>query len=97
MSYVAAVCGKGAEVNEVKEQLLQSNPVLEGKGRASVCLSRLKQQTVLRICQLPGEVGEGGGHSPGHALEEISPILAVLDFKHLKEGIANPRKRSFLA
>ncbi|OBS74163.1 hypothetical protein A6R68_15301, partial [Neotoma lepida] len=31
MSYVAAVCGKGAEVNEVKEQLLQSNPVLEDK------------------------------------------------------------------
>lgn len=31
MSYVAAVCGKGAEVNQVKEQLLQSNPVLEGK------------------------------------------------------------------
>lgn len=32
MSYVAAVCGKGQEVNKVKEQLLQSNPVLEGKG-----------------------------------------------------------------
>ena len=31
MSYVAAVCGKGAEVNQVKEQLLQSNPVLEGR------------------------------------------------------------------
>lgn len=31
MSYVAAVCGKGQEVNKVKEQLLQSNPVLEGK------------------------------------------------------------------
>uniref|UniRef100_W5MA88 Myosin IB n=1 Tax=Lepisosteus oculatus TaxID=7918 RepID=W5MA88_LEPOC len=29
MSYVAAVCGKGQEVNKVKEQLLQSNPVLE--------------------------------------------------------------------
>ncbi|EHB07973.1 Myosin-Ib [Heterocephalus glaber] len=29
MSYVAAVGGKGAEVNQVKEQLLQSNPVLE--------------------------------------------------------------------
>lgn len=28
MSYVAAVCGKGQEVNKVKEQLLQSNPVL---------------------------------------------------------------------
>lgn len=35
MSYVAAVCGKGAEVNQVKEQLLQSNPVLEGR---LVCL-----------------------------------------------------------
>ena len=31
MSYVAAVCGKGEQVNSVKEQLLQSNPVLEGE------------------------------------------------------------------
>ncbi|NXK43291.1 MYO1A protein, partial [Piprites chloris] len=31
MSYVAAVSSKGEEVNKVKEQLLQSNPVLEGK------------------------------------------------------------------
>lgn len=31
MSYIAAVCGKGQEVNKVKEQLLQSNPVLEGE------------------------------------------------------------------
>ncbi|NXU28371.1 MYO1A protein, partial [Thalassarche chlororhynchos] len=29
MSYVAAVCSKGEEVDKVKEQLLQSNPVLE--------------------------------------------------------------------
>ena len=33
MQYVAAVSGKGWEVDRVKEQLLQSNPVLEG-----VCL-----------------------------------------------------------
>ena len=30
MRYVAAVSGKGQEVDRVKEQLLQSNPVLEG-------------------------------------------------------------------
>ncbi|XP_074835669.1 unconventional myosin-Ia isoform X2 [Carettochelys insculpta] len=34
MSYVAAVCGKGEQVNQVKEQLLQSNPVLEAFGNA---------------------------------------------------------------
>ncbi|KAK7810753.1 hypothetical protein U0070_027481 [Myodes glareolus] len=34
MSYVAAVCGKGEQVNVVKEQLLQSNPVLEAFGNA---------------------------------------------------------------
>ncbi|NWY64976.1 MYO1A protein, partial [Erithacus rubecula] len=32
MSYVAAVSSKGEEVNKVKEQLLQSNPVLEAGG-----------------------------------------------------------------
>ncbi|NWY21407.1 MYO1A protein, partial [Aphelocoma coerulescens] len=31
MSFVAAVSSKGEEVNKVKEQLLQSNPVLEGE------------------------------------------------------------------
>ena len=30
MQYVAAVSGKGAAEERVKEQLLQSNPVLEG-------------------------------------------------------------------
>ena len=30
MQYVAAVSGKGEEVDRVKTQLLQSNPVLEG-------------------------------------------------------------------
>ncbi len=31
MQYVAAVSGQGEEVEHVKQQLLQSNPVLEGK------------------------------------------------------------------
>uniref|UniRef100_A0A8C3D7B4 Unconventional myosin-Ia n=1 Tax=Corvus moneduloides TaxID=1196302 RepID=A0A8C3D7B4_CORMO len=34
MSFVAAVSSKGEEVNKVKEQLLQSNPVLEAFGNA---------------------------------------------------------------
>ena len=38
MSYVAAVCGKGQEVNKVKEQLLQSNPVLEGEYALKLCV-----------------------------------------------------------
>lgn len=43
MSYVAAVCGKGAEVNQVKEQLLQSNPVLEGKFKRILLVVLLEQ------------------------------------------------------
>ena len=31
MQYVAAVSGKGKQVDKVKEQLLQCNPILEGK------------------------------------------------------------------
>ncbi|KAK6182077.1 hypothetical protein SNE40_009841 [Patella caerulea] len=30
MQYVAEVSGKGQDIDRVKEQLLQSNPVLEG-------------------------------------------------------------------
>ena len=34
MQYVAAVCGKGADVDQVKDQLLKCNPVLEAFGNA---------------------------------------------------------------
>ena len=39
MQYVAAVSGKGREVDRVKEQLLQSNPVLEGNSNNIVKLT----------------------------------------------------------
>ena len=34
MSYIAEVCGKGKEVDHVKDMLLKSNPVLETFGNA---------------------------------------------------------------
>lgn len=34
MQYIAAVCGKGAEVDKVKDMLLKCNPVLESFGNA---------------------------------------------------------------
>ena len=38
MQYIAAVSGSTAKVNKVKDQLLQSNPVLEAFGNA--CTTR---------------------------------------------------------
>ena len=52
MQYVAAVSGQGEEVEYVKQQLLQSNPVLEGKKNTSSvrvlksCLHCEKSQTI---------------------------------------------------
>ena len=39
MQYVAAVSGKGEEVDRVKKQLLQSNPVLEGAAVSKILYS----------------------------------------------------------
>lgn len=41
MQYIAAVSGRGSEVDQVKEQLLQSNPVLEGGARLLVAVSAM--------------------------------------------------------
>ena len=39
MQYVAAVSGKGKDIDRVKEQLLKSNPVLEGSQYTPMTLS----------------------------------------------------------
>ncbi|NWI78114.1 MYO1A protein, partial [Dryoscopus gambensis] len=59
MSYVAAVSSKGEEVNKVKEQLLQSNPVLEGAGVGPwlSCHLLSPQPEQLKLCQDCGHYG----------------------------------------
>ncbi|NXH41631.1 MYO1A protein, partial [Dicaeum eximium] len=58
MSYVAAVSSKGEEVNKVKEQLLQSNPVLEGECPTSEPhLSHPRPARKLKLLQDCGHYG----------------------------------------
>lgn len=78
MSYVAAVCGKGEQVNSVKEQLLQSNPVLEGE-ESGLCPPHPNPPTIPCVPEItvrvqPEKLETGlmaGGPSP-------FPVLGVL-------------------
>lgn len=82
MSYVAAVCGKGEQVNSVKEQLLQSNPVLEGE-EPSLCplhphphptIPRVPEMTV-RVQPEKSETGlMAGGPYPFLSLKSFSAL-----------------------
>ncbi|NXB93520.1 MYO1A protein, partial [Vidua chalybeata] len=70
MSYVAAVSSKGEEVDKVKEQLLQSNPVLEGDWGGSWLnchlLSPPPEQLKLRQdCGHYGYLNREGSNLPG--------------------------------
>ncbi|NXQ16347.1 MYO1A protein, partial [Peucedramus taeniatus] len=80
MSYVAAVSSKGEEVNKVKEQLLQSNPVLEGECHL---LSPPPEQLKLRQdCGHYGYLKREGSSLPGmddaanfHAMQDAMRVI----------------------
>ncbi|NWT94575.1 MYO1A protein, partial [Urocynchramus pylzowi] len=87
MSYVAAVSSKGEEVNKVKEQLLQSNPVLEGEcpaSRAPPPASRsCQEQLKLRQdCGHYGYLNREGSSLPGmddaanfHSMQDAMRVI----------------------
>ncbi|NWI05323.1 MYO1A protein, partial [Tichodroma muraria] len=90
MSYVAAVSSKGEEVNKVKEQLLQSNPVLEGEcptwgGSWLTChlLSPQPEQLKLRQdCGHYGYLNRESSNLPGvddaanfHAMQDAMRVI----------------------
>ncbi|NXD88231.1 MYO1A protein, partial [Halcyon senegalensis] len=94
MSYVAAACSKGEEVDKVKEQLLQSNPVLEGKcpspaprthPRARCSPPGLRQQLKLRRdCRHYGYLNRESSGLPGvdHAanFHTVQDAMRVIGF-----------------
>ncbi|NXS78591.1 MYO1A protein, partial [Erpornis zantholeuca] len=76
MSYVAAVSSKGEEVNKVKEQLLQSNPVLEG--RSCHLLSPHPEQLKLRQdCGHYGYLNRESSSLPG--MDDAANFNAMQD------------------
>ncbi|NXG99651.1 MYO1A protein, partial [Loxia leucoptera] len=83
MSYVAAVSSKGEEVTKVKEQLLQSNPVLEGSWLDFHLLSPPPEQLKLRQdCGHYGYLNREGSSLPGmddaanfHAMQDAMRVI----------------------
>ncbi|NXG40368.1 MYO1A protein, partial [Dromaius novaehollandiae] len=74
MSYVAAVCGKGEEVTKVKEQLLQSNPVLEAPSRPVLPPERLRLR---QDCRHYGYLNRESSSLPG--VDDAANFRAVQD------------------
>ncbi|NWS64969.1 MYO1A protein, partial [Chunga burmeisteri] len=74
MSYVAAVCSKGEEVDKVKEQLLQSNPVLEATSSSPPPPEQLKLR---QDCQHYGYLNRENSSLPG--VDDAANFRAVQD------------------
>ncbi|NWS89653.1 MYO1A protein, partial [Toxostoma redivivum] len=88
MSYVAAVSSKGEEVNKVKEQLLQSNPVLEAASPTRTPFPdpapspRAKQLKLRQDCGHYGYLDRESSSLPGmddaanfHAMQDAMRII----------------------
>ncbi|NXH62586.1 MYO1A protein, partial [Rhabdornis inornatus] len=88
MSYVAAVSSKGEEVNKVKEQLLQSNPVLEAASPTRtpfpdpVPSRRAKQLKLRQDCGHYGYLDRESSSLPGmddaanfHAMQDAMRVI----------------------
>ncbi|NXD58709.1 MYO1A protein, partial [Corvus moneduloides] len=87
MSFVAAVSSKGEEVNKVKEQLLQSNPVLEGDwgGPWLKCYLLSPQPEQLKLhqdCRHYGYLNRESSSLPGmddaanfHAMQDAMRVI----------------------
>ncbi|NXL07516.1 MYO1A protein, partial [Mesembrinibis cayennensis] len=76
MSYVAAVCSKGEEVDKVKEQLLQSNPVLEGKRSRLLC-PPAEQLKLRQDCRHYGYLNRESSGLPG--VDDAANFRAMQD------------------
>ncbi|NWX22106.1 MYO1A protein, partial [Aegotheles bennettii] len=80
MSYVAAVCSKGEEVDKVKEQLLQSNPVLEGNlggGMAEPPPPTPEQLKLRQDCRHYGYLNRESAGLPG--MDDAANFRAMQD------------------
>ncbi|NXT96058.1 MYO1A protein, partial [Anhinga rufa] len=77
MSYVAAVCSKGEEVDKVKEQLLQSNPVLEGKHPHLPPLPPPEQLKLRQDCRHYGYLNRESSGLPG--MDDAANFRAMQD------------------
>ncbi|NXI36671.1 MYO1A protein, partial [Galbula dea] len=80
MSYVAAVCSKGEEVDKVKEQLLQSNPVLEATSYPLPPEQLKLHQDCRHYCYLNWESSDLPGMDDAANFRTMQDAMKVIGF-----------------